>query len=59
MKYFIIALYILAILLAVYELVTNKLFSEKDKKKFNKFLLVMLIVMLIFKVIEKMSEFYS
>lgn len=52
MEYIKIIIYSIAIILGIYQLITNKLFEDKRKVILNKFLLAFFILFLIFQLID-------
>ena len=52
MEYFKILVYTIAIIVGIYQLITNKFVEEKRKVILNKFLLAFFILFLIFQLID-------
>ncbi len=52
MEYFKILIYTLAIIVGVYQLITNKLIDEKKRILLNRFLLAFFILFLTFQLID-------
>ena len=52
MEYIKIIIYSIAIILGIYQLITNKLIEDKRKVILNKFLLAFFILFLIFQLID-------
>ena len=52
MEYFKILVYTIAIIVGIYQLITNKFIEEKRKVILNKFLLAFFILFLVFQLID-------